>query len=59
MLTLAELLAVLKCSRATLYRRVSSGDFPAPVKFGERSNRWPQSEVEAWIENRPRAALRS
>ena len=36
-------------SRSSLYRRVSAGTFPAPVKIGERSCAWASHEVDAWI----------
>ncbi len=59
MLTKTEVLGLLKISRASLYRLMQTEHFPVPVKFGQRSNRWRSSEVLGWIENRPRAALRS
>ena len=54
-LTLPEVLAVVKCSRSSIYALMKSGGFPAPLKVG-RDNRWLACEVDAWIE--ARAALR-
>jgi prophage regulatory protein len=39
-------------SRSELYRRMAAGDFPQPVKLGERASAWPESEVSAWCEAR-------
>lgn len=38
-------------SRTTIWRLVTSGDFPPPVKIGTGSagNRWRQSDIDAWI----------
>lgn len=38
---------------ATIYAEIKAGRFPKPVKFG-RSSRWPESEIDAWIEARKR-----
>lgn len=35
-------------SRASLYRHVKSGKFPAPVAIGTGSVRWKQSDITAW-----------
>ncbi|HEV8712668.1 MAG TPA: AlpA family transcriptional regulator [Candidatus Binatia bacterium] len=35
-------------SRSEIYRRIATGDFPAPVKLGERASAWPEHEVTAW-----------
>ena len=42
-------------SRASIYRLMRQGDFPEPKRVGVSGVRWPESEVEAWIEARPRA----
>ena len=47
-LTLAEVLAELKCSRSTVYQLMKNADFPRPLKVG-RDNRWPAAEVAAWL----------
>ena len=39
-------------SRSEIYRRITMGEFPAPVKLGERASAWPESEVTAWIHDR-------
>lgn len=39
-------------SRSEIYRRIASGDFPAPIKLGERASAWNASEVDGWITGR-------
>lgn len=39
-------------SRSEIYRRIAAGDFPQPVKLGERASAWPEHEVAAWIASR-------
>ncbi len=36
-------------SRMTIYRRMAAGEFPKPMKLGERINRWREADLEAWI----------
>ena len=61
-LTLDEVMDVLKCSRSTLYAwmegRFVPQPFPLPIKVG-RENRWIESEVEEWLRTRPRAVIQS
>lgn len=40
---------------SSLYRPMRKGEFPLPIKIGLRAVRWPESEIEAWLESRPRA----
>lgn len=39
-------------SRSEIYRRIASGDFPQPVKLGERASAWPEHEVTEWCQSR-------
>ncbi len=39
-------------SRSEIYRRIALGDFPRPVKLGERASAWSASEIDAWIAGR-------
>lgn len=39
-------------SFSSIYRRVSAGTFPAPIRLGGDSVGWIESEVDAWIEER-------
>ena len=55
MLRKAEVLSRCGVSYTTVWRWVRSGRFPAPVKIGPRAVRWRESEIEAWLAERPRA----
>ena len=35
-----------------IYRLVSIGSFPKPIKLGERGSAWLVSEVDAWLQSR-------
>ena len=54
LLTLHDLVDRTGLSRATLYREISAGQFPAPLKVG-RASRWSAAEVAAFIELRKAA----
>ena len=51
----AEVEARCGLSRTTIYRLMRAGAFPAPIRVGQRSVRWPEKEVEEWLAGRPRA----
>lgn len=36
-------------SRSTIYKRVSDGTFPRPVKIGARAIGWLEADIDAWI----------
>ena len=38
-------------SRATLYRKIQAGTFPAQYKLSERCCGWRESEVNVWLHN--------
>ena len=40
-------------SRATLYKWLRSGVFPAPVRLGPRAVGWRRPDVERWLAERP------
>ncbi len=37
--------------RSTLYDKIKSGEFPAPISLGVHSVGWLESEISAWIES--------
>ena len=56
---LAKLPAVMCAtglSRSTIYARVKAGEFPHPVKLGERAVAWPVQAIRSWIEQRIQAS---
>ena len=51
-----EVVRATGLSKTTIWRRVRTGDFPAPLKLGSltaRSIGWRQEEIEKWINSRP------
>ena len=49
---LDELKTTTGLSRSSIYDKVKKGDFPAPVKLGERSVAWVAEEVDLWLDAR-------
>jgi prophage regulatory protein len=37
-------------SSSEIYRSISVGRFPRPVKLGPRSSAWSAAEIDQWIE---------
>lgn len=38
-------------ARSTVYKYISEGIFPKPIKLGSRAVAWVESEIETWIKN--------
>jgi prophage regulatory protein len=55
-LRLPDVCKVTGLARSTVYRDTARGSFPRPVQLGPGSVGWLESEVQAWIDSRPRAA---
>ena len=51
-----EVLRACGISKSTPYPMIPQGKFPRPVRLGQRSVGWKESEVEAWLQSRPRAS---
>ena len=45
--------------RALVYQMVRDGRFPPPVHITSRAVAWPESDVDAWIEQRIAASLKN
>lgn len=54
LLRLREASVLSRRSKASIYRGVRDGTFPAPVALGVRSVAWHRAEIEAWVATRPR-----
>ena len=50
LLRLPQVLNTVGISKSTLYQLVARGDFPKPIKIGQRASAWPESAVQRWIE---------
>ena len=44
--------------RSTLYAKIATGDFPAPIKIGQRAVGWREAEVNDWLSSRQRSTPR-
>ena len=42
-------------SRSTIYRKMSDGSFPVPLKISDRAVRWRESDIRAYVDSRPRS----
>ena len=54
-LTAAAVAELTTLSRATIERKVRSGDMPAPIKISERRKAWKSSTIRAWMAEREAA----
>lgn len=52
LLKLPEVERRVGLTKSPVYAGVAAGTFPQPVKTGERSVAWVESEVDQWIEQR-------
>ena len=48
---------IVPLSRSEIYRRMASGQFPKPMKLGERVVAWDADEIQAYV--REKLAARS
>jgi prophage regulatory protein len=48
---LRDVMRISALSRSTIYRRISEGRFPSPVRLGGRASAWPSAELQAWIDD--------
>lgn len=52
LLRISEVMAIVGKGRSSIYKGVSDGTFPKPVKVTPRTSAWVESEVQEWIDNR-------
>lgn len=48
MYRLPEVMDMTGLSRSSIYLRVSTDEFPKPVKIGRRAVGWPEDTIIAW-----------
>ena len=51
-LVLSEVIQRIKVSRSTLYSMLDRGEFPKPIKLGERKNGWTERQIGDWLAQR-------
>ncbi|WP_227369343.1 MULTISPECIES: helix-turn-helix transcriptional regulator [Halomonadaceae] len=37
-------------ARSTIYKYISEGKFPRPIKLGARAVAWVETEIDGWIQ---------
>lgn len=42
----------VKLKKSSIYAKVKEKRFPAPIKLGERSTGWIESEIDHWLHER-------
>jgi prophage regulatory protein len=52
LIRISEVKRLTGLSTATLYRKISGGDFPRPVQLGAAARAWVLSEIQNWIAKR-------
>ena len=52
LLRLPEVESRTGLKRSAIYKRVGTGEFPAPVKITNKTVAWPASDISRWIDNR-------
>lgn len=49
LLRLPRVREITGLSRSSIYRLAQAGDFPRPIKLGQRASAWSAEEVQGWI----------
>lgn len=52
LIKIKEVTALTSLARATIYKKVSEGEFPKQVSLGTNSVAWLESEILEWIEEK-------
>jgi len=55
-LRLPQVIKITGLGRSTIYRDISLGNFPKPIKLGVKSTGWLSSDISGWIESRIEAS---
>ena len=45
-----EVSAITGLARATIYKKVAEGTFPAPLRLGSRAVGWRLADIKAWLD---------
>lgn len=52
----AAVLELVGLSTTTIYKMMSEGTFPRPIKLTGKAVAWPESAIVEWLESRPVSA---
>ena len=50
-----EVETLVGLSRSSLYAAMAKGDFPRPLRVGQRAVRWSEADLERWLATRAQA----
>lgn len=56
LMKLPEVVRMTGVPESSVYWRISKGEFPRPIKIGERASAWNSDEIEKWIAAKVAAA---
>lgn len=59
LLKLPEVMSLTGVPESSVYWRISRGEFPRPIKIGERAVAWNSEEIDAWIAAKIEAGRRA
>jgi len=49
-LRIGEVCELMAISKASIYRMIQAGDFPAPTYLGKRKSRWHAETLQQWVD---------
>ena len=52
LLPIRSVQAQTNLGRTKIYDLIRKGEFPAPIKLGARTARWPAAAIDAWIQKK-------
>ena len=52
LLRLQDVIASIGMKRSWILQKTKEGEFPKPIKLGERAVAWYASDIDAWIKSR-------
>ncbi|MDA5193702.1 helix-turn-helix transcriptional regulator [Govanella unica] len=50
LLRISDVRLMTAFGRSTIYRKISEGTFPEPIRFSANVVRWRESAIQAWID---------
>ena len=50
-----EVETLVSLSRSSIYAAMARGDFPRPLRVGQRAVRWSEADIERWLATRAEA----
>ena len=53
LLTFTQVMELTAVGRSQIYRKIKTGEFPAPVRVGVKSIRFRDEDVQDWIDGLP------